>query len=198
MRILGWLAPTLCIGVAASIAFVQHRSLQEAQGSLQLAQAAVQEATAAKEQLDAAGDETRYAAAGMGPYEESAFLNDLRSRAAACQVEIRRWDSRFRSFGSETNDETKDPEEEKRQEKLKGITRISSDLTLAGSYSGVRKFLGGMVASPRLFTLSNVKWSRQDTGGTELLVTVSRYVEPAKASDAVVSLDPASAGTGVN
>jgi hypothetical protein len=191
--------PAVSIGLATMVTLNQHRALEGEKVKLQLAQTAVQEAAAARDQIEKAGDETRYAATAMGPFEESAFLTDIRSRAQNCGVQIRRWDSHSKAFGSTPKEEeSKDPEEQKREEKLKGIVRISSDLTIAGPYSGVRKFLGGMIASPRLFTLGNVKWTRSESGGTELVVSVSRYVQPAEASETVASLDPASTGTGVN
>lgn len=196
-RIIGWIIPCLCIGAAGGVIFTQHRSLQESETNLRLAQQSVAEATAAREALEKNGQEFRFAAATQSPYEEAAFLNEIRQRAISSGIQISRWDSRNRNLGTDDAEASEDPEEQKRLEKLKGITRISSDLTLVGPYNGVRKFLGETTASERLFTLSNAKWSRRDEGGTELLVTISRYVEPPQAETAI-SLKPEDPGNGVD
>jgi hypothetical protein len=193
-RLIGWVVPCLCIAGAGAVVFTQHRKLQEAETQLRLAQAKVEEATKAREALERNSAEVRFAAATQSPYEEAAFLNEIRQRAIRCGVVISRWDSRNRAFGDSAEEQAStDPKELERQEKLKGITRISSDLTLIGPYSGIRKFLGETTAQERLYTLSNARWRRRDEGGTELLVTVSRYVEPPQ-PEAAVTFTPETTG----
>jgi len=196
-RLIGWAVPCLCIAAAGGVVFTKHGQLQQAETQLRVAQEKVEEATKAREALERNGAEVRFAAATQSPYEEASFLNEIRQRAVSCGVVISRWDSRNRSFGDSAEEAPTDPEEQKRLEKLKGITRISSDLTLIGPYSGIRKFLGETTAQERLYTLSNAKWSRKDEGGTELLVTVSRYVEPPQ-PEAAITFTPETSGDEVN
>jgi hypothetical protein len=175
-KILGWVLPIGCVLIAGAVLFFQHKRLDEAQVQLRSAEDAAIKAAMERDSALRDGQDLRFAAAEKTPIEESQFLNDLRVRAAASGVKLLRWNSRAIEFGGESNSSTTTEEKEK-QDKLKGIIKIASDLTLAGPYANARRFVGGLTSSERLYTLGNVRWARTEKG-TELLLTISRYIQP--------------------
>jgi len=176
-KILGWALPIGCVLIAGAVLFFQHKRLDEAQGQLRKAEDSAIQAAIERDKALRDGQDLRFAAAEKTSLEESQFLNDLRIRAASSGVKLLRWNSRAIEFGGETSS-SDTPEEKEKQEKLKGIIKIASDLTLQGPYANARRFVGGITASERLYTLGNVRWARSEEGGTELLLTISRYIQP--------------------
>ena len=62
---------------------------------------------------------------------------------------------------------------------LKGIRKISSTFTFVGEYADVRRLLGELESSDRLYTLTSITWAlAKDGSSTSLSVTLSRYVAP--------------------
>jgi Tfp pilus assembly protein PilO len=58
---------------------------------------------------------------------------------------------------------------------LTGVKKIYAELSVGGSYANIRAFLRDFENSQRMYTISNVKWSRTDSA-TELGVVLARYV----------------------
>ena len=154
---------------------------------LQLAKAELVEASAGLAQSQVTLDLARrqsaisrfYAAAPADPAEQTVFIDDLRRRAQAAGVNVVSWraiTSPVKPAPPANSDGTTSltPEEEL----LKGVDRVSSELTLQGPTARLRSFLGGFPRSDRLYTVSAVTWERapNDAPGTRLALTVSRYV----------------------
>jgi hypothetical protein len=169
-RVLGWALPLVCMAVAAVLIIRQNSALQEANGKLLDAQRAETMAAAAKDLADKQSGKMRFAAAPATQNEESKFLDGLKIHAAAAGVKITRWNSRAGSTTAPAEAAEADPA-------LHGITKRSGDLTLNGSFEAIRSFLVGMSQTNRLYTFSDMRWSRNEKG-LELTTTISRYVEP--------------------
>ncbi len=190
-RVFGWLIPGLCMAGSVALAIRQNSALHEAQLDLDASLVDVQAAKIQKLAVDSHGGERRYAAAASSDLEQTLFLSDLRTRVATHGAVITSWTTRTAAYGNVGNASVAKAQDPQETELLKGIVRVSSTLTLAGSYSAIRRFLGDLSASDRLFTLSHVSWTRSKEG-TTLIVTVSRYVAPV-GSDAGRSARRASA-----
>jgi len=79
-------------------------------------------------------------------------------------------------YGKDKETKSKDP---KINELLKGIRKVSASIVLVGDYQNIRRVIGNMEANDRLYTLTNLNWAALNNA-TQLQVTVSRYVAPAK------------------
>jgi Tfp pilus assembly protein PilO len=192
-RIFGWLIPGLCMAAVVGVWLRQSNALSEADAERDAAVQAVQQAKVDKEAVLAQGQDQRYAAEESSELEQAQFLSDLRSRVARNGATITNWTTQKTVYG--TNPNTSIPEEERKKQEtlLKGITRVSSTLTLSGSYGSIQSFLSDLSNSDRLFTLSQATWTRSPQG-TNLVVTVSRYLAP-EGSDKGAALE-ARAGSG--
>lgn len=172
--------------LAVGVIFKQTGSLREVQAKRDLALQEVETAKLIKVKLDAQGLERKYAATEASDMEQTLFLNDIRARATKFSAVITNWKMLAEEYGSTANDgkavTNADP---KSAELLKGITRISSTLSVSGDYNAIRGFLGDLVASDRLYNLSRVSWNRSKdprSTSTDVIVTVARYVAPSKAA----------------
>ena len=181
-RMLGWAVPTVCMAVAAILIFRQNGALQDAQSKRNHAEQLAQSATMEKSMVDRQEVEHRYAAADASSIEEPLFLEDLRSRARQCGVTIASWTSQAKQYGGADSPSGQVASSGGADANLlKGITKISCSLSLAGQYSALRTFLEGLTRSDRLYTVSDVNWSRAEEG-TTLTVTLARYVGPPTAA----------------
>lgn len=112
------------------------------------------------------------------PGEETAFLKLLRDKAKRHSIQLIRWNSQIiptQQVGEES--ELLTDEERRMAELLEGTERIACEVTVAGPYLRVRRFVEEISRAPRLYTLGSVRWSRQGPNRTELIVTISRYVQ---------------------
>jgi len=173
-RILGWLIPALCIGTAGALIWKKNGEFIEAGKVRNQMHLAAQQALEKKREIDSWPVEHNYAAVPEGRTEESTFLDYLKSRCASCSVALSSWTSQTDDYGKGKAQVSGD---QKIEALLKGLRRISSTVTVTGSYNGLRALVMQLEASDRLYTLSNPTWSRTPTG-TTLSVIVSRFVVP--------------------
>jgi hypothetical protein len=117
-------------------------------------------------------NERRFAAADETQDEENRFLDDLRKKARDADATIVNWVSTRTQYAPDNTSG------------LAGITRVSCDLNVVGPYQDLRKLVGELTNSDRLFTISNVTWHRIDPapGSTayqnQLSFSLVRYVAP--------------------
>lgn len=180
-RVLGWIVPILFLCVASSIIYVQHAALEQAE----------ERRTEANETLNKANQDRalvlsmpalpRFAAVDQSPDEENKFLDDLRAKAHSVGATISGWTSNRTQYGN-GGPSVSDPND---AQALAGVYRISCDLKVVGPYQALRKLVGELTGSDRLFTISNINWHRADTpsaartgDSNELSFSLVRYVAP--------------------
>lgn len=172
-RLVGWAVPLFCIALAAFLIFRQHAAAQQASTDLVAAQQDEAAATAAKEEAERSSGTMRFAAAAPNTTEEPKFLDGLRAQAALAGIKISRWSSQAEPASTAAPDAA--PNE---NSPLKNIVKIRGQISLAGPYSGIRTFLAALDRSNRLYTFSDMRWSRKEKGDLELTATITRYVDP--------------------
>ncbi|RYG27100.1 hypothetical protein EON82_00670 [bacterium] len=167
-RILGWGIPIVCILTSALTLNAKRNEFIEA--SAQRDEAAVRLASTRQEQLAVASQpqERRFAAVDGDKLEETRFLDDLRSRAAAAGVTVIGWTSQTTTYGMEGETKLTD-------KSLAGLSKVSCNLTVGGSYVALRRFIRDLSEADRLFTVSHIDW-RRSSNATELAMTLGRYV----------------------
>lgn len=163
------------MAVACYIIFSQNSAFQAASAARDQANRDVENAAKDKKNADDAPKRRRFAAAPDTPDEEAKFLNYLRQHAALYKVQLVSETSATTEYGKDRSTAILDP---KIAELLKGIRKISCNITLSGPYAGLRQLMGELEASDRLFTLSNLSWNRTENGN-RLSMIVGRYVAPA-------------------
>jgi hypothetical protein len=178
LRILGWAIPILCMAAAGWIFYKENQEFHEADLAKNQAQRENEVAAREYQQLNEQPPGRRYASVDDVPEEEIAFLTFLRTRCAANKVNFKNWFSITTEYGK---DKSSTPKDEKTAALLKGIRKISASLVLVGPYDNLRKLIGEVETSDRLYTLSNLNWLTVKEG-TQLSLTVSRYVSPGKPS----------------
>ncbi|HEY0866627.1 MAG TPA: hypothetical protein VGE01_04590 [Fimbriimonas sp.] len=177
LRILGWAIPVICMAGGSYATYSQYSRLQtakESQAAAELDRKRAEDAlTLARKQVEEAG---RYAAEPSTDFEGTLFLNDLRLRAQKAGVQIASWKTTTAPASAGAGSD------EKRAKLLEGIDRVSSELVLDGSYQAGRAFVEDLTRTERLYTINSARWNRGAEGGTQLTITVSRYVMKPSAS----------------
>jgi len=180
-RIAGWLLSGLCLAVAAGLILNRNAALGAAGRAEARAASDLESARADEKAATARPKDDHFTCAPRTTNEETAFLLELRRRAHLCGVSITRWNSHATEYhrkDGEPADAAKDA--------VEGVTKINCELVLAGSYPALRAFLTDLGGADRLFTVSHVDWSRTDAG-SELSMSLGRYVAPKTATGAVKS-----------
>lgn len=189
LRILGWIIPILCMAIAGWILYGQSLAYTDASLKNNQANRDIQQAQKEKELYKSLKPSSRYAAGDDVPSEEPAFLNFLRARCEADHVLIDRYQTTTVVYG---RDKQATPADAGTAALLKGIRKISSTFTFIGVYADIRKLLGELETSDRLYTLTNITWVlARDGSSTSLSVTLSRYVAPPEAQPKPALVKPA-------
>jgi len=186
LRTLGWVIPMLCMGVAGWTLYKHNRDLTAAATARDQAQRTLENLAKELKVQQGTPPGNRFAAADDLPLEETAFLNYLRTRFGANGVTLDTWSSLSTEYGKDKSTALKD---ERTIALLKGIRKISSTLTLKGPYSNIRRVLGEMESTDRLYTLTNTTWNSAKDG-TIVTLTLSRYVAPAAPVRPVKKITP--------
>ena len=174
-RIEGWGIPLVCMAAAAIGIYAQHQRLAGAQVELQKAQSAAISTSMNRVDITKNVGEPRVAISSEGPNEQAMFLADLRQKAVDAGVRLRSW------AGVEQENNGSATEGEKNL--TPGLIPIASELTIEGPYKAVRDFIAALEPAQPLYIFSNMTWRRTEIG-TELKVTITRYVAERPATDA--------------
>ena len=174
LRMLGWVIPIMCTAVAGWTLFRLNQDFMAAGEATKQAHRDNEKFAQELKLLQNLPAEDRYAAADDVPMEETAFLNYLRTAFQADNVTFENFSSISVEYGKDKVDDKMDG---KTASLLKGIRRVSSTLTLKGPYANIRKLLGELELSNRLYTLNNLTWNSAKEG-TVLTMTLTRYVAP--------------------
>lgn len=169
------LVPLICLlGATASIAYQVHRIMtlqdrrQKIEGDIAIVESRLRE-------LQMTPRPSRIPTVEQTPQEQSGFLNSLRAYAELSRVRLARWTNATplappAGARDGSNPQSNIPE---------GVTPISSAVEVIGPYSGVREFLYNILRSPRLLTMTDVRWGRTDRWPTTgVSFTLTRYVTP--------------------
>jgi hypothetical protein len=164
------------MAIAGWILYGQSVAYTDASTKNNLANREIQQAEKEKELYQSLKPSSRFAAGDDIPSEEPAFLNFLRARCEADHVLIDHYQTTTVVYGK---DKQATPADAGTAALLKGIRKVSSTFTFIGVYGDVRKLLGELESSDRLYTLTNINWVlAKDGSSTSLSVTLSRYVAP--------------------
>lgn len=177
-RVLGWLIPAFAVMVSIGVMIRQFAVLRDSEARHLQAIARLGSAMDTRSRADRLAREWNYSAVTNSPDEQNSFLLGLRQKATADDVTITNWISSSGVYGEGGGPVSPDGKPES-LDLLRGFTRIDCALTMTGSYSGLRKLVGDIGESRRLFNFSKVAWSRTDSG-TALSVVISRYLEPSE------------------
>lgn len=188
-RILGWVAPILCIIAAGVVLNNSRQALADQQEKQKAAQNKLIEVRTSQAELEQGPLEQRFAAKPEEAGEETTFLASLRLRASLDHVSIQQWTSKSGRYAAgDTEEESNKNTDEftpipviqankDDAAALKGVVRIDCAMKVSGAYGDLRRFMGDLTRSRRLFNTREVHWSRdQVTGQTLLDMTLSRYI----------------------
>jgi len=190
LRMLGWAIPILCMAAAGWILFKENQAFVAADYARNQAHRDNEEKAKELEVYKNLPPEVRYAAVDDVPEEETTFLTFLRTRTTADNVTFKNWFSQTIEYGKDKQAAPKDP---KVAELLKGLRKITGALTFTGAYQDIRKLVGELEESNRLYTQNNITWTATKDG-TQLAMTISRYVAPAKPGAVKKTPPPKQAG----
>lgn len=112
----------------------------------------------------------------FAPKEQVDFLNTLRAYADATRVRLVNWSNATPLAPLSTTSPATDTMEPKNA-LPRGVIPIGSAVVISGTYANVREFLYYLLRSPRLFSLTDLRWSRSDQyPNTTVSFTLTRYV----------------------
>jgi hypothetical protein len=168
--------PIVSVIVSIGIVLRQFGVLKDAELKHGEALVRLGSAMQTRSEADRLVQDKSYAAVFNSAAEQNTFLLDLKEKASGDQVTIANWISSTGNYGEPSGPITADGKPES-LDLVRGFSRIDCSLNMTGSYSGMRKLVGEIEGSNRLFNLSKIAWSR-GPGGTSLGVVVSRYLAP--------------------
>jgi|GEM_PF-2650478 hypothetical protein len=174
-RILGWLLPVICIVAATVALIIQFGRVIGAQLNFAKADEEVKKAIALNSKSKDITQYQRRIGPMDGPTEETRFVSDLNTIAKIHNVTLLKLSSRAQAFGAGVLDSRGYRYTLDDDKTLTGVKKIYAELSVGGSYANIRAFLRDFENSQRMYTISNVKWSRTDSA-TELGVVLARYV----------------------
>ncbi len=123
----------------------------------------------------------RIATMEMTPKEQVDFLYSLRAYAAATRVRLVSWTN-----GTPMAPAAPGGKEQAASTLPAGVNAISSAITVSGTYANVREFLYYLLRSPRLLSMSDMRWARGDAWPvSSVSFTLTRYVTPPLPTDGV-------------
>lgn len=114
----------------------------------------------------------RVAAVKSTALEQPQFLDILRAYAALSRVKLTRWVAVPPPQPGEEKDKAALPLPD-------GVIALPSTVEVEGDYGQVREFLYRLMYAPRLYTMTEPIWRREETrGGTRVTLTITRYLTP--------------------
>jgi len=172
-RTLSWLMPVLCALVIAGVVGRQWMALQALGREHRSVEQDIAVVENSLRQLDAAPPPSRIATEELSNREQVSFLNMLRGYADAWRVRLVRWSNGTPIAPGMAAEGAPNRLPE-------GVYAIGSAVEVAGAYNDVRRFLYDLQRSPRLYNLSEVRWTRGDKWPiTMASFTLTRYVTAA-------------------
>lgn len=184
VRLAAWAIPIVSFALAAALCVDRHAAFSAAVRRTRALESELSQAYAREDAMGGLKKAARFACAKRSPKEESVFFTGLRRHAALADVTIVRLRSQSETLGDDKGLAGGPPPaatpvgKESPETVIKGVTRVGCQLVLDGSYPALRRFLQGLWKSDRLYTMSDVTWSRAPSG-TEMTLTLNRYLAPA-------------------
>lgn len=172
--------PILCFGLAAGVSLHQANRLHKLD----------QEWRQVGKQLEAMDSLTivagakprlvRFPTVEQSPNEQPLFLNILRAYALESHVKVARWSNAASMANQASSGSTNGTSAEKAPPGMPpDVTPIASAVEVSGTYNDMRRFLYRLMRSPRVLSLSDIRWMRDDKWPeTHLNFTLTRYVAP--------------------
>lgn len=172
--------PILCFGLAAGVSMHQanrlHKLNQEWRqvGKQLAAMDSLTVVAGAKPRL------VRYPTVEQSPNEQPLFLNILRAYALETHVKVMRWANSSSVAKQASTSSANGANAEKPPAGMPpDVTPIASVVEVSGTYNDMRRFLYRLMRSPRVLSLSDIRWMREDKWPvTHLNFTLTRYVAP--------------------
>ncbi len=131
-----------------------------------------------QKELDRQPPLPRFPTVEQSPREQPDFLNTLRMFAFATSVRLVRYTNATPIAPSSTSAANQDT----KPASPSGVIPIASSVEVAGRYTNIREFLYALQRSPRLFNMSDIRWtaSAERWPITSTSFTLTRYVTAAK------------------
>jgi hypothetical protein len=172
--------PILCFGFAAGVSMHQanrlHKLDQEWRqvGKQLAAMDSLTVVAGAKPRL------VRYPTVEQSANEQPLFLNILRAYALETHIKVTRWANVSSVANQASTSSTNATNAEKPPAGMPpDVTPIASTVEVSGTYNDIRRFLYRLMRSPRVLSLSDIRWMRDDKWPeTHLHFTLTRYVAP--------------------
>jgi hypothetical protein len=112
----------------------------------------------------------------FAPKEQVDFLNTLRAYADATRVKLVNWTNATPLAPISPSNPAADSQEPG-STLPRGVIPIGSAVVISGTYANVRDFLYYLLRSPRLFSMTDLRWSRSEQyPNTTVSFTLTRYV----------------------
>ena len=191
LQAIRWVMPSAAVLLTTGFICNAQLQLDAAKEKKDRAEKALAAAEEARDQILNMGNRNRFAAQPVTPTEEAKFLDGLKRHVNASGASIIKWTSTSTTYMPPEPDDGNPQTAKGADPVLVGLSKVTSQLTLAGDYASLRSFLHNIAASPRLYTFSDVRWTR-DRHGCLLALNLSRYIAPAASNDSALTV--ASAG----
>lgn len=170
-KLVSGLAVLISFIASAIFVFAATRKLNAASDADAVTRSAIDSASRQLADVNRQKSAERYATEPQSAQELPGFVNAVRGYADPNHVQIVRWMVAPIIVNVHSN-------EYKRLNMPDHVTPLTTFVQVRGSYAGVRAFLYGLLRSPRLFTLNELKWTRGvKPAETDLAITVTRYLE---------------------
>lgn len=170
LRIAMFVVPIVCLVVSGVVVSMQVAKLRAANADSKRIDRDMALVDKGLEAIKLRPAPARVAAVKATPLEQPQFLDILRAYAALSRVKLVRWVA------------IAPPEPGKEDPKAgaplpEGITAMASTVEVEGDYGQVREFLYRVMFAPRLYTMTEPTWRRDQTlGGTRVTLTITRYL----------------------
>jgi hypothetical protein len=170
-------APIVCLLIVGAAAYLQYSQMTALKADVATVQQQIVKINQTLRQTLAAPVIKRFAAGAPTKDEQAYFINWLRLRATAANVELARL-SNIPPPAPPANAQASAPKDPNAPKPLpRGIAAQASTVEASGRYSDIRDFLYLLLKSERVLTINGVTWTRGEKWPqTKVSFTLTRYV----------------------
>jgi hypothetical protein len=191
INILALLIPLVCLTATVLLVMVQVRRINDLKTQRTQLERNIALVENRLSQMSAAPPPARIATVEMSVTEQLDFLNTLRAYADATKVRLVRW-----SAAPPIVPASAGQPEPGRRTLPPGVTPLASTVEVSGEYRNLREFMYSLLRSPRLYSMSDIRWVRGDRWpATSVTFILTRYVAaPASGAGATSGTTPGTGG----
>jgi hypothetical protein len=180
-RLVTLLVPLICLFVAGVVTLYESHRYHQLQAELSRTERQLTDLNRLIKEIERQPPVAILPADVQSPKEQSNFLTLLRAYADGSHVQLTNWSNTAQAA----------PTEGEKRTLPSDISAIVSAIEITGTYKDARLFLYRLMSAPRLFSMGDMAWGRNDKWPiTSLKFTLTRYVAPS-GSIALRNLDVA-------